>query len=77
MMILLRIFDILFNQKQGNCLDYTIRSCVSLSFPSSASYDFFMIRIDNGGLGYMCTWFCIFSDILAIHQSILTYYISD
>ena len=29
-----------------------------------------VLRIDNGGLGYMCTRFCIVSDILAIHKSI-------
>ena len=28
------------------------------------------LRIDNGGLEYMGTWFSIFSDILSIHQSI-------
>ena len=28
------------------------------------------LRIDNGGLDYMYPWFCVFSDILAIHQSI-------
>ena len=30
------------------------------------------LRIDNGGLEYMCTWCCVFSDILAIHRSIWT-----
>ena len=30
------------------------------------------LRIDNGGLEYMCIWFYIFSDILAMHQSIWT-----
>ena len=25
------------------------------------------LRIDNGGLECMCTWFCVFSDILSIH----------
>ena len=25
------------------------------------------LRIDNGGLECMCTWLCVFSDILAIH----------
>ena len=33
------------------------------------------LRIDNGGLEYMCTWFCAFSDILAIHHSNWTYFI--
>ena len=31
-----------------------------------------VIRIDNGGLQYMCTWFCDLSDIMAMHQSIWT-----
>ena len=35
------------------------------------------LRIDNGGLEYMCTWYCVFSDILAVHQSIWTKYISQ
>ena len=27
------------------------------------------LRIDNGGLETMCTWCCVFSDILAMYQS--------
>ena len=44
---------------------------------SSLSASSSHLRIDNGGLEYMCTCFYIFSDILAIHNSIWTYYISN
>ena len=36
-----------------------------------------VLRIDNGGLEYMCPCFCVFSDFLAIRQPIRTYYISN
>ena len=26
-----------------------------------------ILRIDNGDLEHMCTWLCVFSNILAIH----------
>ena len=59
----------------GKGSQVTSSFCV-LSMPSLAHLTHLKLRIDNGGLEYMCSWFCVFTDILAIHQSIRTYYIS-
>ena len=40
---------------------YVCHLCASIE-----EFDINPLRIDNGGLEYMCTCFCVFSDILAI-----------
>ena len=64
-----------FKEKRKGKMNYLgLMAHETLIRLNSPAYE---LRIDNGGLEYMCTWFCVFSYILAIHQSIWTYYISN
>ena len=57
------------------CNDYM--HTVPLQYVSRITRQRGDLRIDSGGLECTCTWYCVFSDSLAIHRSIWRNYISN